>query len=580
MKNLKKIGLYRRFLAYAKPYRWRIIISMLASLVVGGTDAAMAKLVQPFVDYVIVEQDPKMVLFVPALVIGISLLKAIGRYVQNYYIRTAGQLAIQDLRNDVFSHITRLSMRFHLKTSTGSIMSSVLNDIGMLSQMLSETLVSGLREGVTMIALIGVAFYTDWQMALIAFVVLPATAGPAILLARKIKKVTRKSQEAIAFLTTALEQSCSGTKVIKVFGTEQKVNDDFRLRNRTFYNLLRKTFKYSSLSSSIVEVVTSFGVAAVLWMGLERVMRGDMTQGELFSVVAAIVMLYAPVKRLIRVNETFQMGMGAAERVLELQEIDAEIVEPAAPVVIDRARGEVEFDHVDFYYDAGGDIALSDVNLHVSPGEIVALVGASGAGKTTFAGMLCRFYDPESGVIRLDGVDLRSLSLASIHRNITMVDQESFLFNDTIRNNIGYGRDATLEEVRAAARQAYAEEFIENLPDGYDTNIGDRGLRLSGGQRQRICIARAICQDAPVLILDEATSALDTESEAIVQQAMGNLMQGRTTIVIAHRLSTIMSADRIVVMEAGEIREIGSHAELLAHDGLYRKLYDMQFKDV
>jgi len=433
---------------------------------------------------------------------------------------------------------------------------------------------------VTMLALLGVAFYTDWQMSLVAFVVLPATAGPAVLLARKIKKFVRRSQDSISLLTTSLEQSCSGVKVVKIFGTEEKVSREFNDRNRAYYLQWRKSVKYSSLSSAIVEIVTALGVAAVLWFGLQRIMRGEMTQGELFSIVTAIVMLFQPVKRLVRVNEMFQSGMGAAERVLEMQNVLPEIVDPEHPVALEHIRGGIVLSQLSFAYDGdGGEKALSNIDLRIAPGEVVALVGPSGAGKTTLVGLLCRFYDPDAGAITLDGVDLRQLSRATINRNITMVDQEAFLFNDSIRENIAYGRGAQMADVRTEAQLAYADEFIEKLPDGYETNLGDRGLRLSGGQRQRISIARAICQDAPVLILDEATSALDTESEAIVQKAMSNLMQGRTTIVIAHRLSTIMNADRIIVMESGEIREVGTHAELLAKDGLYKKLYDMQFKD-
>jgi len=581
MPEIQKVGLYRKVLAYARPYRMRIAVSMLASLVVAAGDGAMVKLVQPFVDDLIVAGDREMVKFVPVIVVGLSLAKAIGRYIQSYAIRTAGQLAIQDLRNDVFAHTMALSMRHHVKTSSGSMMSGILNDIGLLAQMLSETLVNALKEGVTLIVLIGVAIYTDWKMALIAFTVLPVSAIPAQMLARKIKKFVQRSQGAISILTTALEQAFSGIKVIKAFGSEHNVSNDFKQKNYVFYLLWRRSVSYDALSAAIIEITTSLGVAAVLWYGLVRVAAGELSQGELFSVVAAIVMMFAPVKRLTRVNNVFQSGMGAAERVFDGMELIPEIIDQPNAVDLERATGDLQLVHVVFSYSSDPEaLAIKDFDLHIRPGEVVALVGPSGAGKTTLAGLLCRFYDPDSGFISLDGVDLRDLSSASLHKNITMVDQEAFLFNDSIANNIGYGRETTIDEIRAAARQAYADEFIEKLPDGYDTEIGDRGLRISGGQRQRICIARAICQDAPVLILDEATSALDTESEAIVQQAMQNLMKGRTSIVIAHRLSTIMNADKIVVMQAGKISEVGTHAQLLVNGGLYKKLYDMQFKDV
>jgi len=579
MPKPKKFALYRQVLSYARPYRGRIALSMLASLIVGGADAAIAKLVQPLVD-MLVAGDNTIVTWLPLTVLGLGGIKAVFRFVQNYFIKTAGQLAIQNIRNDVFGHTQLLSMRFHGQMPVGAKLSRVLNDVTMLSRSLSETLVTALREGFTLIALIGVAFYTDWQMASVAFLVLPILIIPVNMLAKSLKKYTRRAQESISVLTVALEQAFSGIKVIKVFGTEDRVLTEFKEKNRGYYRNLRKGFSYDSLSAGTVEMLTTCGVAGVLYIGLLRVASGAMTPGELISIVAAVMLLFAPVKRLTNVNNVMQMAMAAAERVFELMSYQPDIVDAEHSLELPSVRGDLNFDNVTFFYDKSqSEPAIKTFSLHVKAGEVVALVGPSGAGKTTVAGLLCRFYDPDQGAIRLDGNDLRDISAASLHRNVTMVDQEAFLFSDTILNNIRYGYSASEQEARAAAEKAYADEFIEKLPEGYETHIGDRGLRLSGGQRQRISIARAICQDAPVLILDEATSALDTESEAIVQKAMGNLMQGRTTIVIAHRLSTIMNADRIVVMEAGAICEIGTHSELLAKDGLYRKLYDMQFKD-
>lgn len=572
--------LYRRVWSYAWPYRWRVVLSMVASLGVAATDGAMAKLVQPFIDKLIIAGDKDLIKVVPMVVVGLAAFKGISRYVQQYFVMTSGQLAIQDLRNQVFAHLMSLSMRFHLNHSTGSIMSRVLNDIGLLQAFLSDVLVIILRESVTLMVLVGIAFYTDWKMALIAFVALPATAVPAALLARRIKAYVKKSQGAIAILTTALEQAFSGIKVIKSFGTEGDQVSKFRIKNRKFYKFWRKAIKYDALSSPLTELLTSFGVAGVLWYGLARVMAGEMTQGELFSIVAAILMMYGPVKKLVRVNNVFQSAMGAAERVFEVFDEKAEIHDPPDAVTLDRARGHLILDHVDFNYGGGEQQpVIQDLSLQIEPGEIVALVGPSGSGKTTLTGLLLRFFDPVSGTISLDGYDLRQLAAESLHRNIAMVDQEAFLFNDTIARNISYcDADGAPERIKKAALQAYADEFISALPDGFDTEIGDRGLRLSGGQRQRISIARAIYQDAPVLILDEATSALDTESEAIVQEALNNLMEDRTTIVIAHRLSTIMNADRIVVLDQGRVCETGTHEELIAKGGMYRRLYDLQFK--
>lgn len=579
---VNKVGVYRRALSFARPYRGRIALSMVASLGVAGTDGAMAKLVQPFVDKLLIAGDPTMVQLVPMLVIGLAGIKGISRYFQHFFIVTAGELAIQDLRNETFNHLMSMQIGYHSKTPTGTIMSNVLNDIGILNWILSEVLVTVLREGVTLVALIGVAFYTDWQMATIGFIALPVTALPATAIARRIKGYVRKSQSAIAILTTALEQAFSGMKVIKSFHTEKSETDAFRAKNRSYYGFRRKTIKYEAFTSPVVEILTAFGVAAILWFGLNRVMNGEMTQGELFSVVAAILLMYTPVKKLTRINNTFQGAMGAAERVFAILDLEPEISDHEQAITLDRVRGEVVLRDVSFRFEPTDEhYVIRNFSLAVNPGEIIALVGPSGAGKTTLTALLQRFYDPESGVITLDGVDLRQLSAECLHHNVAMVDQEAFLFNDTILNNIAYGhRKTSLERVKEAARQAYAADFIEELPEGYETNIGDRGVRLSGGQRQRICIARAIYQDAPVLILDEATSALDTESEAIVQKALVNLMSQRTTFVVAHRLSTIMHADKIVVMEQGRLVEQGSHSALLEKSGLYRRLHDMQFRDV
>jgi subfamily B ATP-binding cassette protein MsbA len=325
-------------------------------------------------------------------------------------------------------------------------------------------------------------------------------------------------------------------------------------------------------------VLSSFGVAAVLWYGMSRAISGEMTQGQLFSVLTAILLMYAPLKRLTRVNNLVQQALASAERVFEVLDEPNEIFDKPDPVDLERSRGEVSFEKVSFSY--GNEPVLKDFTLKVEPGEIVALVGPSGAGKSTLVGLLSRFYDPDTGVIRIDGHDIKDLSMASLKRNIALVDQETFLFNDSIRNNIRYGKfDATDAEVSEAANKAYASDFIEALADGYDTETGNRGLNVSGGQRQRICIARAILKDAPILLLDEATSALDTESEVKVQQALVNLMKDRTTVVIAHRLSTIMHADKIVVIDQGQICQVGKHQELLEQKGLYQKLYNMQFQD-
>ncbi len=571
-------NIYLRLISYAAPYKWLIALSMVASLGVAASDALIAYLVKPFVDDLIIAGDVGLAQLVPFLVVGLATFKGLSRYVQSYNIRTAGQLAIQDIRNEVFGHSLRLPMRFFTSNSSGSLMSRILNDVNVMQSALADILVTLLRETLTLIALTGYAFYADWKMALMAFVVIPATIWPAAGLGRKIKKFSRRGQDAMGTLTGVLEQSISGVKVIKAFAAEEREEQKFIRENSRFFTFIRKTFRYSAASAPMMEIMTSFGVAAVLWYGLDRVAADAITKGELFSILAAILLMYSPLKRLIKVNNTMQKAVGAAERVFEILDSPTETADVEDAVDLSRSLGHVSFENVGFAYD--DELVLQNFSVQASPGEVIALVGSSGAGKSTFIGLLNRFYDPQQGKILIDGHDLCTITRKSLHANLALVDQETFLFNDTIANNIRYGQpDADFSQVEAAAAQAYADEFIRQLPEGYETSIGDRGVRLSGGQRQRLCIARAILCNAPILMLDEATSALDTESEAMVQQALGNLMKNRTTFVIAHRLSTIMHADRILVLAGGEIKESGTHQQLMEKSGLYQRFYETQFRD-
>jgi subfamily B ATP-binding cassette protein MsbA len=573
------LQVYRRLLTYSRPYARRIVVAMLASLGVAATDVGVAKLVQPLVDEVLVRRELWLVNLVPLIVIGLALLKGLSRYVQEYFIKTAGQLVVQDLRNDLYRHCLRQSLGFYSQTPAGTLVSRVVNDVGMLQKSAADELVAMVREGLTLVGLVGLLFYNDWRLALVAFVVLPVALVPASHIGRRIKKYVHKSLSNMGNLTGILHEAFSGIKVVKAFTGEETERRKFEDENLRYYQRLVKVIRYDSATAPLVELLASFGAAGVLWYGIHRVMNGAISQGELFSFVTAMGMMYGPMKRLIKTNNVIQKAVGAAERVFEMLDqppglVDAPDAQTLAPV-----RGQVCFERVWFAYQ-GEDWVLRDFSLVVPPGQVVALVGASGAGKSTLIALLARFYAPQRGRILIDGCDIAGLTQTSLRVQMALVDQETFLFHDSLRNNIRYGRpQATDAEVEEAARLAYADEFIRQLPEGYDTPIGDRGVRLSGGQRQRVCIARAILRDAPILLLDEATSALDSESEAVVQQALVNLMRGRTTFVIAHRLSTIRHADEILLLEDGQLLERGRHDQLLAARGAYHRLYSLQFHD-
>jgi subfamily B ATP-binding cassette protein MsbA len=575
--DTEALHVYRRLLDYTRPYWARVVIAVLASVVVAAADVSVAKLVQPLVDRVLVFGNQTWIVLVPLIILALAAVKSAGRYLQEYFIKTAGQLVVQDIRNHFYRHTLTLSMGYYSRRASGGLMSRILNDVNVMQRSAADVMVDAVRQSFTLVGLVGLIFYTDWRLASMAFLVLPVALVPAAAIGRKIKANTRHGQHALGELTARLQETYTGIKVVKSFGREPLETARFEAENRGYYRFMRKVIKYDAATKPVVEMLGAFGIAGVAWYGLHRVFIGALSQGELFSFIAAMGMMYSPFKRLTRVNNQVQKSIAAAERVFAVLDVVPEVREAADAVDPGVVRGAVAFDHVTFAYEEKP--VLRDFTLAVSPGEVIALVGPSGAGKSTVLGLLSRFYDPQAGTITIDGIDIRRFSFAALRRNIAMVDQEVVLFHDTVMNNIRYGRpDAADEEVFRAAAQAWADEFVRLLPRGYDTVIGDRGVRLSGGQRQRLCIARAILHDAPILLLDEATSALDTESETIVQQALTNLMRGRTTFLVAHRLSTVRHADRILVLDDGRLVEAGSRDELLAGGGLYRRLHDLQFE--
>lgn len=569
---------FKRLLGYCRPYWGRIAIAATASLAVGGIDGSIAYLVEPVLKKIFAEKDMLIFTLLPLGIIILFAIKGLCRYSNEYFMRTAAQLMVQDVRNEIYTHNMRLGLAFFTRHPTGTLMSRVTNDVTIMQEGVGS-MVSGIfRDSFSALFLLGVVFYRNWELALITFVVIPLTAWPAQKLGRRIKAISKQGQGKMGILNSILQETFSGIKVIKAFGLEERETQRFLRTNADLYLTLRKSIKYDGLSAPIMEFIVSFGVAAIVWVGGTSVMQGEMSASEFFSFIAATILVFTPIKRMIASYNMVQRSLGAAERVFEIIDEKPEIMDAPGALEIGRVKGEVEFKSVSFRYE--DDYVLNNVSLQAHRGEVIALVGPSGGGKTTLVSLITRFYDPSAGSILIDGHDIRNLTLKSLMQQVALVDQETILFNDTIANNIRYGRsDASDAEVEQAALAAYAHQFIEELPEGYQTNIGDRGLRLSGGQRQRICIARAILKDAPILILDEATSALDTESEQMVQAALNNLMANRTTFVIAHRLSTITHADRIVVLERGGIAEVGGHDMLLAQGGLYSRLHGMQFRD-
>ena len=568
----------KRTLTYFLPYWWLMLLSALCSLVVGAMDGAFAYLVEPVLKKIFAGKDANIFLLVPIGIIVLFAVRGVCRYVYDASIKLAGQKAIQDIRNDLYHSTIKQDMAFFHRKATGDLMSCMTNDITTMQEGMSQVVTGLFRDLISFAALLGVIFYRNWELAIITFVVIPLTAYPAQLIGKKIKTSARRRLDVMGGIGIILQESFSGIKVIKAFGLEQLADKRFRQKNSEYLHQLKRYIKYSSLATPISEMITSLGIATVVYIGGNQVLSGRMSASEFFSFIAAMIMLYTPLKKLQTSYNIVQRSAGASERVFKLLDEKPTITNTNTSTAINRSNGQVEFRDVSFGY--GDDPILKNISINAASNQMIALVGPSGGGKTTLIALLMRLYDVNQGQILLDGKDIRHITLESLNQQFALVDQETTLFNDTIANNIRYGKPgASQEEVEAAAATAFAHDFIVQLPESYETNIGDRGIRLSGGQRQRICIARALLKNAPILILDEATSALDTESEQMVQKALDNLMANRTTFVIAHRLSTVLHADRILVLEDGRIVESGSHEELLKNCGLYSRLHSLQFNE-
>ncbi len=568
---------HRQLLGLIKNQRLKLAGGMLCMLVLAASTSASAFLVKPVMDDIFVNKNSKLLMIIPLAVVLLYLLRGAGMYGKEYLMSYVGQEIIMQLRCLLYEKIQSLPLSFFHSERTGVLMSRITNDVNIVREMVSTAVTSALRDVFTIIGLTFVIFYRDWKMALFAMVILPVAFFPIVEFGRRIRRVSTGCQEAMADLNALLHETFAGSKIVKAFGMEKYENRRFRRRARELFDLEVRSARIKSLSSPVMEFLAGLGIAFIIWYGGYRVINGTSTPGTFFSFLAAVLFLYDPVKKLTRLNNAIQEGLAAVDRIFDILERENEIRDPEKPRLLEPGPHAVRFEQVDFSYD-GREQVLQDINLEARAGEVLALVGMSGGGKTSLVNLIPRFYDVTGGRVCVDGIDVRDLTVQSLRSQIAIVTQEPILFNDSVRNNIAYGNpEARMQDIEAAAKAAYAYDFIRQFPKGFETNVGELGNRLSGGEKQRLCIARALLKDAPILILDEATSSLDSESEMLVQKALQNLMQGRTTFVIAHRLSTTAYADRILVIVDGRIVEQGRHQELLCADGEYCKLYRMQF---
>jgi len=572
---------YRRLVPYIRPHVPRLCLGGALALVVAAMDGAIAWLVKPAMDEIFLRRDVTMLTLVPLAILGAYVVKGAARYFQAYLMAAVGERVVAALRSDLYRHIQGMPLAFFTATHSGELMSRILNDASRLARLSSSLLVLAVRQVATIVALLVVMFSREWVLSLAALVAFPGIVAIVRAIGARLYRINRRAQERAAELAVLLHEAFAGMKIVKAFGREAHEQQRFDALNRRLLGLSLKNVRADEITEPLMEVAGALGIVAAILYGGYRVIEGAMTPGTFFSFTAAVVMLYGPARRLARALNTVQQTTGSVERVFELLDRPPTIRDAPGARALDGFREAIRFERVSFRYPDAEVPVLTDIDLEIRRGEVVAFVGMSGAGKSTLMDLLLRFHDVTAGRITIDGHDLRELTQASLRAQIGLVTQETFLFSDTIYANIAYGRpEATPEEVERAARQAHAHDFIVSCPEGYRTLVGERGVRLSGGQRQRIAIARAFLKNPPILILDEATSDLDAESEFLVQQALAELMRGRTVLVIAHRLATVRHADRIVVIHAGRVAEVGRHDELLARDGLYRRLYALQMEGV
>ena len=570
-----------RLVRYLKPYRIRLGAAFACSGLVAAFSGAYAWLVKPVLDEIFINKNESLLLILPLALFTVAVLKSIFNYGQNYLMNYVGNQVITDIRQQLFGKLIRLPVSYHDANTSGRLVARVVSDVTLMANAVAGVLKDIFQQGLTFLAMMGVIFYQNWRLGGLSVIVIPLAVFTMVRMGKRLRALAASGQERMGDMASTLQETLSGIRMVKAYGREESEAARFQRSNRSFLSTTMKAIQVSSLGSSHMEVIGVVGVAVIIWYGGFLVINGSMTPGEFFSFLTAMFMAYAPIRKLSGSNNAIQQALAAAERVFGVLDLKTEQEAEKGQLELPRIAQSVTFDDVTFHYESQSVPALNDINLTIRAGEMVALVGSSGSGKTTLVNLIPRFYEPTAGRILIDGIDTQSYTLRSLRSQIGMVSQDVVLFDDSIRNNIAFGReDATDEDIVQAARLAYAHDFVERLPEAYQTVVGEKGVKLSGGERQRLAIARAILRDPPLLILDEATSALDTESERVVQLALANLMKNRTTVVIAHRLSTIQQADRIMVMARGSIVEEGTHDELLRRGGQYQRLHAMQFQDV